>query len=143
VPETLTFWEYLRTFARAYPPHPDDIAYQQHFAPLGLLAAESPYVDAGPALSAALQAGEAEARASIEEQSQHAFPLRNNWQAVRRAGRAPGPGSGATPPWRASPAAARPPRTQGGAGRRVQGGGIAQGGGIVLSSGCCCRGSGS
>jgi hypothetical protein len=83
VPEDLAFWEQLRTFARAYPPHADDVAYQQRFAPLGLLAEQSPYVRADPDVSAALRAGEQAGRARIEEQSQRAFPLRNNWQAVR------------------------------------------------------------
>jgi hypothetical protein len=82
VPKELTFWERLRTFARAYPPHQSDIAYQQRFEPLGLLASESPYVHAGAELSAALQAGEADGRAYVEEQGKTLFPLRNNWGAV-------------------------------------------------------------
>jgi len=82
VPDTLLFWEWLRVLSQAYPPHPDDIAYQQRFAPLGLLAPRSPYVDPDPALAATLQAAETVARAYIEEQSTGAFPLRNNWHAV-------------------------------------------------------------
>jgi hypothetical protein len=82
VPPELAFWERLRTWARAFPPHPDDRAYQRRFEPLGLLAAESPYVHAGADLAAALQAGEAAGLATLEEQGQRAFTLRNTWQAV-------------------------------------------------------------
>jgi hypothetical protein len=67
---------------RAYRPHADDLAYQERFEPLGLLADESPYPDADSELRAALQAGEEAGRAHIEEQSKTAFPLRNQWQAV-------------------------------------------------------------
>jgi hypothetical protein len=82
VPESLVFWERLRTFMRAYRPHADDLAYQERFEPLGLLADESPYPDADSELRAALQAGEEAGRAHIEEQSKTALPLRNQWQAV-------------------------------------------------------------
>ncbi|MBZ4421282.1 DUF1254 domain-containing protein [Myxococcus sp. RHSTA-1-4] len=82
VPQELMFWERLRTWAMAYPPHPDDAAYQQRFEPLGLLAQRSPYVGADPALAAALRAGEEAARATIDQEGQRLFPLRNNWQAA-------------------------------------------------------------
>jgi hypothetical protein len=82
VPEELGFWERPRTFSQAWPPHPDDQAYQRRFAPLGLLASDSPYVDADTELAAALQAGEQQGRAHVEEQSQQAFGLRNRWQAI-------------------------------------------------------------
>ena len=83
VPEDLAFWEMLRTFMAAYPPHPDDVTDQEQFAPLGLLAGESPYVVADPDLAEVLRAGEKAARDHIETQSQQAFAPRNNWQAVR------------------------------------------------------------
>jgi hypothetical protein len=67
--------------SQAYPPHPDDIAYQQRFAPLGLLEATSPYVDPAPTLAATLADAERQARTYIEEESTHAFGLRNHWHA--------------------------------------------------------------
>ena len=43
VSDDLAFWEELRVLMRAFPPSARDRAYQERFAPLGLLAAESPY----------------------------------------------------------------------------------------------------
>jgi hypothetical protein len=68
---------------RAYPPHPEDAVFQQRFAPLGLLDAESPYVGASPDLVAVLQSGEAKARATVEAEGKAIFPLRNGWQDAR------------------------------------------------------------
>src|SRR5262249_46526272 len=43
VPVELAFFEQLRTWMRAFPPSQADRAYQQRFAPLGLLDPASPY----------------------------------------------------------------------------------------------------
>lgn len=83
VPKELAFWEAMRTWVLAYPPAPDDIAYQGQFASLGVLSPESPFVDADPGLVGLLQAGEAAGRALIAEQATTLFPLRNNWQDTR------------------------------------------------------------
>jgi len=43
LPAGLTFFEQLRTWMQAFPPSAADQAYQQRFAPLGLLDPSSPY----------------------------------------------------------------------------------------------------
>ena len=43
VPDELAFFEQVRTWMQAFPPSADDRAYQQRFAPLGLLDPASPY----------------------------------------------------------------------------------------------------
>jgi hypothetical protein len=57
VPAELAFFEQLRTWMRAFPPSQVDRAYQQRFAPLGLLDPASPYADCPPGLAKALTAG--------------------------------------------------------------------------------------
>src|SRR3712207_8267648 len=56
VPADLAFFEQMRTWMRAFPPSDADRAYQQRFAPLGLLDAGSPYLDCPPQLAADLTA---------------------------------------------------------------------------------------
>ncbi|MEU6677709.1 DUF1254 domain-containing protein [Streptomyces sp. NPDC046925] len=65
----LLFYEKLRVRMAAFPPAPAETAYQQRFAPLGLLDAQSPYPHPGPELAEALRAGFTEARARIEHAS--------------------------------------------------------------------------
>src|SRR5207342_701784 len=48
VPEELAFWERMRTWMQAFPPSAADAAYQERFAPLGLLEWDSPYADPTP-----------------------------------------------------------------------------------------------
>jgi hypothetical protein len=62
----LLFWEKFRVWMRAFPPAVADVDYQQRFAPLGLLAAESPYLTMDPELRAALVRGLADARDALE-----------------------------------------------------------------------------
>jgi hypothetical protein len=57
VPAELAFFERMRTWMRAFPPSGPDHAYQQRFAPLGLLEPASPYVDCPPGLARALTTG--------------------------------------------------------------------------------------
>lgn len=66
VPEELAFWERLRTWLQAFPPSEADAAYQQRFAPLGLLDPVSPYTAAPEELRAALVAGQAAGTERIE-----------------------------------------------------------------------------
>lgn len=83
VPKELAIWEAMRTWILAYPPHPDDVAYQQQFASLGLLSPESPYVDADHGLVGLLQAGEAGGREAMAQSGQTIFPQRNGWLDTR------------------------------------------------------------
>ena len=48
VPAELAFFEQMRTWTQAFPPSGPDRAYQQRFAPLGLLEPTSPYPDCPP-----------------------------------------------------------------------------------------------
>jgi hypothetical protein len=66
VSEDLGFFEELRVLMQAFPPSERDRAYQARFAPLGLLAPESPYAMPGPALHGALTEGLAAGRAVLE-----------------------------------------------------------------------------
>ncbi|MEV6753956.1 DUF1254 domain-containing protein [Streptomyces sp. NPDC051214] len=64
-PEIL-FYEKLRARMAAFPPAQPDLAYQQRFAPLGLLDAESPYTQPEPELAEALRAGFAAGKERVE-----------------------------------------------------------------------------
>jgi hypothetical protein len=66
VPAELAFFEQLRTWMRAFPPSAQDQAYQQRFAPLGLLDPGSPYSDCPPELARALTAGADTAKQKME-----------------------------------------------------------------------------
>jgi hypothetical protein len=68
VPDELMFFEQMRTWMRAFPPSRPDRAYQQRFAPLGLLDPVSPYGACPPELSKALAEGMATAKLRIEEE---------------------------------------------------------------------------
>ena len=81
MPDELAFFERLRTWMAAFPPAAADVAYQQQFAPLGLLDAESPYVEADPELAAALVAGRTAGQARIEGVARSAGASRTGWQA--------------------------------------------------------------
>ncbi len=81
--EGLAFWESLRLLMAAFPPHPDDRAYQRRFEPLGLLD-RSPSSTPGPAVREALLAGQ-RAGAELIEQRGRSLPLRNHWLSVREA----------------------------------------------------------
>lgn len=80
VPEELAFWDKLRTWMAAYPPAAADVDYQQRLAPLGLLDAQSPYVNASDDLRAALTAGQKAGMAKIEHLSKEgATPSAAGW----------------------------------------------------------------
>ncbi|MEV2250104.1 DUF1254 domain-containing protein [Streptomyces sp. NPDC050147] len=65
-PEIL-FYEKLRARMAAFPPAQPDLAYQQRFAPLGLLDAQSPYAPPEPELAEALRAGFAAGKEQVEQ----------------------------------------------------------------------------
>ena len=80
VPEDLGFFEELRVLMRAFPPAERDLAYQERFAPLGLLDEESPYPMPGPALHQALTQGLAAGRETLEQAVRGAAAgTRNGW----------------------------------------------------------------
>ncbi|MFB7665721.1 DUF1254 domain-containing protein [Kitasatospora sp. NPDC056138] len=67
VPEELRFLERLRRWTAAFPPAEPDLAYQQRFAPLGLLdTGTSPYLAPEPAWAAALANGLAAGEERVE-----------------------------------------------------------------------------
>ena len=78
----LAFFEQLRTCLRAFPPSDPDRAYQQRFAPLGLLDPASSYRDCPPALASALTAGADAARQKIEVtlKAGGPTPVVNGWR---------------------------------------------------------------
>ncbi|MGW6059179.1 DUF1254 domain-containing protein [Streptomyces sp. NPDC055189] len=77
----LLFYEKLRIRMAAFPPAPAETAYQQRFAPLGLLDAQSPYAHPEPELAEALRAGFTAARAKVEHASTDGdHEQQNTWQ---------------------------------------------------------------
>ena len=81
VPAELAFFEQMRTWMQAFPPSGPDRAYQQRFAPLGLLDPVSPYADCLPDLARALTAGADAAKPKIEAalRSGGLAPVVNGW----------------------------------------------------------------
>lgn len=80
VPDSLAFFEKLRVGIAAFPPAPRDRAYQQRFAPLGLLEPGSPYTAAEPGLADALPAGLAAGQSELEKILIHSpAPQQNGW----------------------------------------------------------------
>ena len=73
-------FEQIRVWMQAFPPAQRDLDYQRRFAPLGLLDAESPFVDPDPDLAAALTAGLAAGKEKMEYAMTHgASPKANGW----------------------------------------------------------------
>jgi hypothetical protein len=67
VPAGLLFFERLRVSMAAFPPSERDEAYQQRFAPLGLLDAQSPYSDGSSARADVLRSALEAAKQRMEE----------------------------------------------------------------------------
>ncbi len=81
VPDELSWFEKLRVWMQAFPPAQRDLAFQQQFAPLGLLDAASPFVDPDPELAAALRDGLAAGKQNLEDALTHgASPAVNGWK---------------------------------------------------------------
>ena len=57
VPAELAFFEQMRAWMQAFPPSGPDRAYEQRFAPLGLLGPATSYTDCPPGLAEALTVG--------------------------------------------------------------------------------------
>ena len=65
----------------AFPPAPRDLPVQERLEPLGLLEADSPYVDPDPELAEALRAGLAANRAAMETALHNdSSPTSNGWR---------------------------------------------------------------
>jgi hypothetical protein len=80
VPAELEFFEKMRVWMQAFPPAPAEVAYQQRFAPLGLLDERSPYGDPSPEVAKALVAGAAAGHERLEQASRSAVPAVDGWQ---------------------------------------------------------------
>jgi hypothetical protein len=79
-PEDIVFFEHLRVWMQAFPPAERDVAYQERFEPLGLFAEDFPYLDHDPGLLAALRAGLAQGRETLETTLKSgAGPKQNGW----------------------------------------------------------------
>ncbi|GAA3151985.1 DUF1254 domain-containing protein [Streptomyces rectiviolaceus] len=82
----LLFYEKLRARMAAFPPAPADLTYQQQFAPLGLLDAQSPYAQPEPELAEALRAGFAAGKEKVEYESTHGnSPEQHGWKLTYHA----------------------------------------------------------
>jgi hypothetical protein len=80
-PADLRFFEQLRVWMQRFPPAERDRAYQQRFAPLGVLNADSPFADADPALAGALREGLTMGKQRMEDALAHgASPEQNGWK---------------------------------------------------------------
>ncbi len=66
VDDSLAFFEKLRVWMTAFPPAPEDQAYQERFGPLGLLDTSSPYIDPPAVLAKSLIDGLAAAKEKME-----------------------------------------------------------------------------
>ncbi|MEV0119279.1 DUF1254 domain-containing protein [Streptomyces sp. NPDC050844] len=82
----LLFFEKLRARMAAFPPAAPEVAYQQRFAPLGLLDPQSPYGQAAPELAEALRAGFAAGKEQVEHATtQGESPEQNGWKLAYHA----------------------------------------------------------
>jgi hypothetical protein len=81
VADELRFFEQLRVWTRAFPPAERDLEFQQQFAPLGLLDADTSYRDPDAELAAALCDGLALGKKNLEDALTHgASPEVNGWK---------------------------------------------------------------
>jgi hypothetical protein len=78
----LRWWDGLRVALRAFPPPAADGAILERTAALGLLAAESPFIEPDPTFAAVLVAGAAAAEARIEELQRHVHASPEGWQST-------------------------------------------------------------
>ncbi|MGD9571705.1 MAG: DUF1254 domain-containing protein [Thermoleophilia bacterium] len=86
VPDDLAPFEKMRVWMQAFPPAPREGALLESFEQIGLLAAESPYVDPDPALADALRDGIAAGRELLRTTAQHGpSPVQNGWTLTYHA----------------------------------------------------------
>ena len=80
VAEDLLFFEQLRAWSQAFPPADRDRPLQERLAPLGLLEAQSPYVDPGAQTGDTLRRGLAAGRQKLEYVLTHdSSPRQHGW----------------------------------------------------------------
>ncbi len=82
VAEELTWWEKFRAWSQLFPPPVAERGYIQKFEPLGLLAADSPYLDPDPGLAQLLQAGQKAGQEFIETTSKAGGETVNGWTMI-------------------------------------------------------------
>jgi hypothetical protein len=84
VPAELAFFEQMRTWMQAFPPSGPDRAYQQRFAPLGLLSPATSYADCPPGLAGALTAGAGAAKQKMDAAltAGGLAPVVNGWTLI-------------------------------------------------------------
>lgn len=82
VPEELRWWETVRVELAAFPPPAEDGPLLEAFAPLGLGASRSPYVDPDPELVRVLVEGESRGRALIEQLAKGGKPGPRGWTSA-------------------------------------------------------------
>ena len=82
VPDSLAWWERFRVALAAFPPPAADAALLAAARPLGVTAADSPYVDADAVLARALAAGAAAGQERIEELMQQVRRTPEGWQPI-------------------------------------------------------------
>ncbi|RAJ35270.1 hypothetical protein K353_05137 [Kitasatospora sp. SolWspMP-SS2h] len=105
VPAELLFLERLRRWMAAFPPAAADVAFQQRFAPIGLLdQGRSPYLDGPAEWTAALAKGLAAGRERVEAATAGAGEPTGEWSANLHLFDYNldhlGPGTRAEPQWR-------------------------------------------
>ncbi|MFE1952101.1 DUF1254 domain-containing protein [Streptomyces sp. NPDC059524] len=82
----LLFFEKLRTWMRAFPPSAPDRAYQERFAPLGLLDETTPYAAASTETTQALTSGHRLGKERVEYATTHSgSPEQNGWKLTYHA----------------------------------------------------------
>ena len=82
VPDSLAWWERFRVALAAFPPPAADAALLAAARPLGVTAADSPYVDGDAVLAGALAAGAAAGQERIEELMQQVRRTPEGWQPI-------------------------------------------------------------
>jgi len=81
VPAELAFFEQMRAWLQAFPPSEPDRAYQQRFAPLGLVGPAASYADCPPGLAKALTVGADAAKQKMDAvlKAGGLAPVINGW----------------------------------------------------------------
>lgn len=85
VPDDLRWWEQFRVALAAFPPPGGDRELLETAATLGLTDAESPYVDADPALATALRDGRVQGEAMVETLLTTALKVVGGWSGAMHA----------------------------------------------------------
>lgn len=82
VADDLVFWEKFRSWLKLFPPPAEEQPFVRRLEPLGLLAAESPYVDPDPKLAAMLKDARAKGDQTIVAASKQGGAKVNGWSSA-------------------------------------------------------------